>query len=472
MTVHLIKEQFDELSHDILRVRTTEENGEARFVENENGIKTLYLKLPPKEKRTRRKGTVLVRKAIRMAKQHRAKKVALSLDDFLFLGKGKGKEVETAELAAQNAVLANFDFITFKTKPKPEEKEIEELFVLYKQPSVTIKRALERGAVVGEGVNACRALANTPGGDMTPRILGVEAKHAAGVVGLTVKILGQKELEKEKMGAVLGVARGSKEEPQFIILEHRGGGKRERPIVLAGKGVTYDTGGLSLKPADSMLDMHLDMSGGAAVIHTLVLAARLKLRKNVIGLIPAVENMPSGESYRPGDILTSMSGKTIEVLNTDAEGRVILADALTYAKRYNPRLVVDVATLTGASLIALGQHASAIMTESERLEKTLRALGEETGDYVWPLPLWDEYEQYVKGNFADVANLPTFGNTRYAGVINAGMFLREFTKEYSDGAEWAHIDMASGMLAAPGDQLGKGATGTPIRLLLKLIETY
>jgi leucyl aminopeptidase len=239
--------------------------------------------------------------------------------------------------------------------------------------------------------------------------------------------------------------------------------------VLCGKGVTFDSGGLNLKPSEGIYEMHMDMSGAAAVIHTVVLAARLKLKRNVIALAPAVENMPSGSSYRPGDILKSLSGKTIEVLNTDAEGRIILADALTYAERYKPQLVVDVATLTGASLIALGQVASAIMTRDEKLADKIREWGEEAGEYVWPLPLWDEYDYIVKGTFGDIPNIPAEGNTRYAGVIGGGMFLYQFAKNHP---AWVHIDMAPRMTSAKGDNLAKGAVGSPVRLLLKIIEEF
>ena len=275
-------------------------------------------------------------------------------------------------------------------------------------------------------------------------------------------------MKKIGMGAVLGVAKGSPQKPKFIILEYKGGSKNLAPIVLVGKGVTFDTGGLSLKPADSMLEMHMDMSGGAAVIHAVALAARLKIKKNVVALVPAVENMPGGESYRPGDILKSLSGKTIEILNTDAEGRVILADALTYAEKYKPRLVVNVATLTGASLVALGQEASAIMTRDLKIQRTFEELGEESGDYVWPFPLWDEYEKNIKGNFADLANIPAKGNSRYAGVINGGMFLYQFAKNYP----WVHIDMAPVMTSSDGEYLAKGASGAPIRLLFKILEKF
>jgi leucyl aminopeptidase len=233
--------------------------------------------------------------------------------------------------------------------------------------------------------------------------------------------------------------------------------------VLVGKGVTFDTGGLNIKPGDAMNEMHMDMSGGAAVLLTVILGAKLGLKKNVVALVPAVENMPSGSSYRPGDILRTMSGKTIEVLNTDAEGRIILADALTYAKKYRPRLVVDVATLAGATMSALGQRASAIYTRDEKLEKLFRELGEESGDYVWPLSLWDEYEEDIKGTFGDVINL---GKTKYGGAITGAIFLYQFAKDYP----WVHIDICPRMTSVEGEFLAKGATGVPVRLLAKILE--
>ncbi len=235
--------------------------------------------------------------------------------------------------------------------------------------------------------------------------------------------------------------------------------------MLVGKGVTFDTGGINLKPSDAILGMNMDMSGGAAVIHTISLAARLKLKRNIVVLVPAVENMPSGSSYRPGDVLRSMSGKTIEVLNTDAEGRIILADALTYAKRYRPKLVVDVATLTGAAVVALGERASALFTRDVDLEQKFRGWGEVSGDYVWPLPLWEEYENEIKGTFGDWANV---GNTRWGGAITAAIFLAQFAEEYP----WVHLDIAPRMTAVSDEHLAKGAAGAPIRLLIKMLEEF
>jgi leucyl aminopeptidase len=314
---------------------------------------------------------------------------------------------------------------------------------------------------------------------MTPKTLAQAAKKA--ILGTTaiLKVLGAKEMEKLGMGAVLGMSRGSTEEPQFIVMEYKGlnlrgrtsdkGATSGKPLVLIGKGVTFDTGGLNLKPGDHMYEMHMDMSGGAAVIHAVALAAKLKIKADVVGLIPAIENAPTSGAVRPGDILTSLSGRTIEIINTDAEGRVILADAITYAKRYNPAAVVDVATLTGASLVALGTQASAFMTNEQDLTiQDHLSLAEESGDYMWPMPLWDDYEEMVKCDFADIPNIPIVGNSRYGGVIAGGMFLWQFAKDL--GCHFTHIDMAPRMTSSSNEFLGKGAAGAPVRFLLRLIE--
>jgi leucyl aminopeptidase len=413
------------------------------------------------KKINRRKLILLFRRMISLARAHRANKIAFEFNNFVFT-----RVEDIAELAATNFEMANFEFIKYKTKPPEGWNFVEEIYVVGVEDS-EVKEGFRRGQSIGREVNATRALANTPGGEMTPKLLAGSAKSAMRGTRVKTKILGISEMKKLGMGGILGVAQGSDEEPRFIILEYFAGTKNEKPIVLVGKGVTFDTGGLNLKPSDYIYEMHMDMSGGAAVIHTLALAAKLKLKRNIVGLIPAVENMPSGSSYRPGDVLKSMSGKTIEVLNTDAEGRIILADALTYAQKYKPALVVDVATLTGAACGALGARASAIFTKDENLEKLFRELGEESGDYVWPLPLWEEYEEEVKGTFGDVANV---GKTRYGGAITAAIFLWQFIKESK--IPWVHIDMAPRMTSIEGEFLAKGAAGAPVRLLIKLLERY
>jgi leucyl aminopeptidase len=273
-------------------------------------------------------------------------------------------------------------------------------------------------------------------------------------------------MKKLGMGGILGVSRGSSENPKFIILEYFSE-KKEKPIVLIGKGITFDTGGLNVKPENFMNEMHLDMTGGAAVAHAMIIAAKLGIKKKIIGLIPAMENMPSGESYRPGDILKTISGMTIEVANTDAEGRIILADAHGYAEKYNPRLVINIATLTGAAGVALGERASALFSKEKKLADKIFDLAEESGDYVWPMPLWEEYKNDIKGNFGDVSNLRSVGDPRYGGAIHAAVFLAEFAKKFP---HWAHLDIGPRDTLNPDELLAKGASGVGVRLLVKILE--
>lgn len=426
------------------------------------GQKSLSIGTGRVGKFSRRKLVILARKIITIAKSNKIKKLAISFSDFIFEGWNIGSG-EVAEILAVNFEMANFEFVRYKTPPRYGWDFIEEIMIIGKITK-EIKSSFGKGQIIGAEVNNCRILANTPGGEMTPKILAQEAARAVKNTGVKVKILGLEEIKRLKMGGIMGVARGSVEKPKFIIMEYRGSGKA-KPIVLVGKGVTFDSGGLNLKPSDNMLDMHMDKSGAAAVIYAIILAAKLGVKKNIIGLIPAVENMPSGASYHPGDVLKTMSGKTIEVINTDAEGRIILAEALTYAKRYKPRLVIDVATLTGAAVVALGQRASAIFTKDKKLERLVQRLGEQSGDYVWPLPLWNEYKEEIKGAFGDISNT---GKTKYGGAITAAIFLYQFAKYYP----WLHIDMAPRMTSMKGEYLAKGAAGAPVRLLIKLLERY
>lgn len=443
-------------------VTLRENSKDTRFIIDENKNASLQIGIEKKKLITRRKLEILARKIIALAKQHRIKTFSLSLDDFSFPS-AKISTPELAEILAINFELANFEFIHYKTPPEDGWSHVEEVTLLGPK-SAAVEKAIWRGQAIAHEVNNARILANTPGGDMTPELLALAAEGATKKLGVKVKVLHEDEIKKLGMGGVLGVAKGSKEKPRFIILEYQGK-KTGKPIVLVGKGVTFDSGGLNIKTGDGMSEMNMDMSGGAAVIHAIAAAAALKIKKYVVGLIPAVENMPSGGSFRPGDILKTMSGKTIEVLNTDAEGRIILADALTYAKKYNPRLVVDVATLTGAALVAVGQKASALFSRDEKLIKLFRNLGEETGDYVWPLPLWDEFEDDIKGTFGDIINT---GKTRYAGATLGAIFLYQFAKDYP----WVHLDIAPRMTSTDGEYLAKGSVGAPVRLLVKLIEQY
>ena len=435
----------------------------------ENGVKTLFLKCDEVEQMNLRKLFLLVRKMVVMAKGAKAEKLSFDFNNFKFKNT-KLSNTELGELIGSQLDFANYEFVEYKTPSEEGFNFIKEVIISGTDKEVEL--AILKSHSIAEEVNKTRTLSNTPGGDMTPQILADKAKEAVKGLPVKVTILGEKEMEKQKMQAILSVGRGSDEESKFIIMEYAGGSKKDKPIVLVGKGVTFDSGGINLKPSSSLLGMNMDMSGGAAVIHTLALVAKMKLKKNVIVLIPAVENMVSGKSYRTGDVVRSMSGKTIEILNTDAEGRVVLADALTYAGKYNPEIVIDVATLTGAAEVALGGRASAIFTEDDELAKNLTEAGEKTGDYVWRLPMWEEYENEIKGTLGDWTNVHN-KDSRGGGAIYGAIFLHQFIKG-KDGKKlkWAHIDMAPRMTAMAGENLATGAVGSPVRLLYKFIEEY
>ena len=414
------------------------------------------------EKVTPRTLRTLIRGIVQSAKKNKLEKIVLELSFADFSKCGEYGEEWFWSTIAENLLLADYEYTIYKSK-KPHYALSE--VVLITNGGKAVQNGVAHGTTVAVEMNVCRTLANTPGSDMTPAILAEKTKAIFKGTQAVVTILDEKKIEKLGMGGVIGVGKGSKHKPRFIIIEYKGGEKSEKPIVFVGKGVTFDTGGLQIKPGMAMYEMHMDMSGGASVIASLSAITKLGLEKNVIGLIPAVENGVGDDAIRPGDVLTMMSGATVDVLHTDAEGRLILADALHYARKYEPKLVVDIATLTGASLVAVGQHASVIMTKDRALEDSFRDLGEESGDYTFPLPLWDEYKQYTKGVHGDVANIPS-SDSKYGGTITAGMFLSHFTKKM----KWVHIDMAPRMTSVGSDKLTKGATGEPTRLLVKIAE--
>lgn len=475
MQITFSTKSIEEAPEGFARVRFAEEVPGGKRLVREDGIDYLELATGKGSEMNRRKFITLCRAIVNTAKANKLRKIAVQFYSYpkLFTGLAKsGLTPEiTSQLAAENYELANFEFNKFKTEPKEGWSQVDEIMVHVPSLTKSIEAAARKGQLIGQEVNACRELANTPGGDMTPKQLAQAAKNAVkGLENVTVKTLGKKEMEALGMGALLGVGNGSTHEPTFTIIEYKGGSPGKKPIVIAGKGITFDSGGLNLKPSAHIYEMHMDMSGGAAVIHTLALAAKLNLKKNVIGLIPASENMPGNNAMRPGDVLRSLSGKTIEVTNTDAEGRLVLSDAITYAKRFKPSVVIDVATLTGAALVALGLYASGLMTRDDALAEQLEMLGEHSGDYLWRLPLWDEYEQLVKSDFADVVNSSMQPGGKFGGATEGGMFLWQFAKELD--CPWAHLDIAPRMVAAPGDELAKGAAGAPVRLLLSFIEAW
>ncbi len=459
-----VREKKDR-AKNFTRISFNPKIAESFFVEK-NGEKILVIKSPEKREINRRKFILLARKIIQEAKKYNLKKIELEFSDFNFPKVSKKNE-ELVAILAENFEMANYEFIRYKTKPKEGWNFIEEVKVIGGEGDIRgIEKGVRKGQLIGKEVNTCRNLANIPGGDMTPQMLANEIKKAINKLPIKMKILEETEMKKLGMGGILGVSRGSEEEPKFIILEYQMS-RKEKPIVMIGKGITFDTGGLNVKPENYMSGMHLDMTGGAAVAHAIIAAAKLKIRKKIVGLIPAVENMPSGQSYRPGDILKTISGKTIEVANTDAEGRIILADAHGYAEKYTPKLVVNVATLTGAIRVALGERAAGLFSKDKELADRIFDLAEESGDYVWPMPLWEEYKNDIKGNFADVANLRSVGDPRFGGAIHAAMFLAEFAQKFP---QWVHLDIGSRDVSVSDEFLGKGAAGAPVRLLIKILE--
>lgn len=438
-----------------------------RFVERADGITELRIGAGKWEALTPRTFRTLVRTIVQTAKHHQIENLALNLDRTSFPKLHPYSEVWFASTIAENIALAAYDYTVYKSKPT-SKKGLKAILV-YGPHTKEAQAGFKRGLIVAHYTNTARDIANTQGDDLTPKALAAATKKLAVGSGVTVKVLGLTEIKKQKLNLLHAVGKGSHHEPQFIIMEYWGSkNKKDAPLVLIGKGITYDTGGLNVKPSGSMHDMHMDMSGGSSVVAAIVAAAKLGITKNIIALIPAAENAISSHSMRAGDIVTTLSGATVEILHTDAEGRLVLADALTYSTKYKPRAIIDVATLTGAALVALGQQASAVMTKDVNLESTLRTLGEESGDLLWPLPLWDEYKGPLKSARADISNIAT-NFAKWGGCIEGGMFLSHFAPK---NVPWAHIDIAPRMDSIPSDKLAKGATGEPVRLLIAFLEQY
>ncbi|HUJ00529.1 MAG TPA: leucyl aminopeptidase [Usitatibacter sp.] len=361
---------------------------------------------------------------------------------------------------AEQAVLAISDglyrFDRMKSKPANARSPLERVsvHVANRRDAAEVDRAVARAKAIAEGVSFAKDLGNLPGNVCTPTYLGEQAEALGKECGLKVQVLGRNQIEKLGMGAFLAVAQGSREPPRFIVMERMAGRKGDRPVALVGKGITFDTGGISIKPAAEMDEMKFDMCGAASVFGTMKAISRMDLPLNVVGIVPTTENMPGGNAIKPGDIVKTMSGQTVEILNTDAEGRLILCDALTYAGKYKPAAVVDIATLTGAMVIALGHVATGVFANSDPLARELVQAGEGSWDRAWHLPMWDDYQEQLKSNFADFPNI----GTRAGGSITAACFLSRFTKSYP----WAHLDIAGTAWKSGAE---KGATGRPVALL-------
>ncbi|MCB9811818.1 leucyl aminopeptidase family protein [Candidatus Nomurabacteria bacterium] len=450
---------------------TEKDRNDHRLVETKDGVLEYRLGVGRWNQVTPRHFITLVRTIVGAAKAHHIEHLAIQLQNSPFPKLKERGDDWVVRTLAENLLLAGYEFNTYKTSKK-KKTELKEILICGGL-SKSEQKAFNEGKVVGTYTNHARDIANTPGDDMTPAELAAAAKKLARGTKVSVKVLDEKAIKKEGLHALWAVGKGANDMPRFIVMEYWGLGKptksskdkKKQPTILVGKGITYDTGGLNIKPSGAMHDMHLDMSGGASVIASIVCAAKLGLKKNIVALVPAAENAVSDRAMRAGDIIKSHSGKTIEVLHTDAEGRLVLADGLSYAQKYDPKVVLDVATLTGAALVALGQQASAIMTTDQKLQDILVAIGEESGDYVWPLPLWDEYKAPLKNTRADVANIqPNF--SRFGGTIEGAAFLSFFAPK----CPWAHIDIAPRMESIPSDKLTKGSTGEPVRLLVRFLE--
>ena len=381
---------------------------------------------------------------------------------------GKSLSVQTAAQAlTEGAYLGLYEFLEYKTAFSKEERPAVEQLTLVVGDEVAAERGVFVGEAVARGVTLARDLANGPPNDVTPTYLGTTALQLGERLGLRVTVFGLDELQEQGFGGLLGVGQGSDQPPRFIIMEHGAPSEQVPTVVLVGKGITFDTGGISIKPADKMDDMKMDMGGAAAVLGAMQVVGELKPAAHVIGLISSAENMLSGNAYRPGDILKTLSGKTIEVLNTDAEGRIVLADALHYAQRYQPDGVIDLATLTGAIMVALGPHAIGAMGNNAALmERVLRA-GQASGERAWELPLWDEYRDMVKSEIADVRNT---GGGRFGGAITAAAFLAAF----AGNVPWVHLDIAGTAWTESRlkSYFTRGATGIGVRLLVQMIADW
>jgi leucyl aminopeptidase len=419
--------------------------------------RVLLVSLGPREEFSEKAFRDALAGAAKMLAGGAARDAAVVLTDIELPGRSLAWRLEQASrILADGAYL--FDAPGMR-KMKQEDRGVRKISLLVADKAdPELERAVRRGLAVAEGMALTKDLGNLGGNVCTPAYFAQMAQAMGREFNFAVDVLEREDMEKLGMGSALSVGRASHNPCKFIVMHYRGGEATAKPVVLVGKGVTFDTGGISLKPGADLDEMKYDMSGGGTVFGVIKTIARLALPINVIAIVPAVENMPGGNATRPGDVVTSMSGQTIEILNTDAEGRLILCDALTYAERFAPACVIDIATLTGACVIALGSFTSAVFANDDALAAELLQCGIDTGDRAWQMPLFDEYQTQLKSNFADMSNI----GGRPAGAITAACFLARFAKAY----KWAHLDIA-GTASVSGE--AKGATGRPVPLLSEFL---
>jgi leucyl aminopeptidase len=399
-----------------------------------------------------------IRAAMRALQATGAKDALLYLAEWPVKGRDSAWCISQAVLAAYESA---YRFDRLKSKTDKDKKVLRKIQfgLLAAKPNAAVETALIQAVAIAQGMVLAKDLGNLPGNVCTPSYLAQQAVTLARThKAIKTTVLEEKDMHKLGMGSLLSVTRGSAEPAKLITLEYHGADRKQKPVVLVGKGLTFDSGGISLKPGAEMDEMKYDMCGAASVLGTIQAIAAMGLKLNVVGIIPSSDNMPSGTATKPGDIVTSMSGQTIEILNTDAEGRLVLCDALTYAARFEPDTVIDIATLTGACVIALGHVASGLFSNQDKLAHELLAAGEQTLDRAWHMPLWDEYQSQLDSNFADMQNI----GGRPAGSITAACFLSRYTREY----RWAHLDIAGTAWKSGKD---KGATGRPVPLLTQYL---
>ncbi len=405
------------------------------------------------EKIRRAVGTIM-----KKAMELKLREVVFDVDSFCW---HRTQPSEVAQAMSLAAPLSTYRFREFKARTKTAKPVRAPGLVLATKSPSTCTRSVRIGEVIAEAVNYARTLANRPGNALFPQALAQEARQLARKnQKLFLRVMQKQELHSQGFGALLAVGAGSVRPPVLIEMIYRGGQAGQRPVVLVGKGITFDSGGISLKPSSKMEEMRFDMSGAATVLGILQAVAQLKLPINLVGIIPAAENMPSGSATRPGDIVRSLSGTTIEILNTDAEGRLVLADGITYALRHKPASLIDFATLTGAVISALGYQATGLITNQEKLGNEILAAGQASGERAWQLPLWEEYKELMKSDVADIANI---ANKSGAGTITGAVFLERFVKD----TPWVHLDIAGTAWGETGPIFEKGATGVGVRMIME-----
>ncbi|HQK91744.1 MAG TPA: leucyl aminopeptidase [Smithellaceae bacterium] len=390
----------------------------------------------------------------------KVRKAAVSLDLSL-LNVRKEKVVSAA---VEGAVLGLYRYSPYKTVGREELQDVQEMTIVPGPKDYALVRdEVQKTKIIADAVCFARDLVSAPANEMTPSILAEQARVVAKRKNVSCRVLEKGQMKALGMNALLGVAAGSDQPPKLIVLEYTGGKKGEAPIALVGKGLTFDSGGISIKPAEKMDEMKTDMAGGAAVLAVIRAAADLKLPVHLVGLVPATENLSGGSALKPGDVLKSHSGRTIEVLNTDAEGRLILADALSYACRYKPSAIIDIATLTGACVVALGEEVAGMLGTDDRMKKALREAADATGELIWELPLWDHYHELIKSDIADYKN----SAGRLGGAITGAAFLSKFVGDYP----WVHLDIAGpAWTTKDRGYIPKGASGVPVRLLMEFLQ--